>query len=103
MNRNRGLAQLVWRFGVLIIGWLMLAPASAFAAGDPTGVTLTIQGCRNDGTITLPNGDGKFICPATAYTTGNLGKGWNELDLVPHRVTADAGNSAPATQTYAFA
>lgn len=37
------------------------------------------------------------------YTTGNLGKGWNELDLVPYRLTADAGNSAPATQTYTIA
>ncbi|WP_344251862.1 prealbumin-like fold domain-containing protein, partial [Humibacillus xanthopallidus] len=76
------------------------APANAATAGD--GISYTLEGCKNDGTITLPNG-GKFICPDTAYTTGNLGKGWNELDLVPLRVTVQAGNSAPATQNFAFA
>lgn len=75
----------------------------ALLAIQPDGVSFTLEGCRNDGTIMLPNGSGQFICPDAAYTTGNLGKGWNELDLVPHRVTADAGNSAPASQTYTIA
>jgi len=48
---------------------------SAWAAGDPSQVNFTLAGCRNDGSITLPNGSGKFICPDAAYTTGNLGKG----------------------------
>jgi hypothetical protein len=65
-------------------------------------VNFTLEGCRNNGDITLPNGAGKFICADSAYTTGNLGKGWNELDLVPFRVTAEAGNSAPASQTYSL-
>jgi hypothetical protein len=76
---------------------------SAWAAGDPSQVNFTLAGCRNDGSITLPNGSGKFICPDAAYTTGNLGKGWNELDLVPFRLTTDAGNAAPASQTYTIA
>jgi hypothetical protein len=76
---------------------LTAAPARA-ATGDPSGVSFTLEGCRNDGTITLPNGSGKFICPTSAYTTGNLGKGWNELDLVPHRLTTSAGNSATGAQ-----
>ncbi len=71
-------------------------------AQSSTGVSYTLEGCRNDGSIVLPNGDGDFICPDADYTTGNLGKGWNELDLVPHRATLTAGNSAPATQTYMF-
>jgi uncharacterized repeat protein (TIGR01451 family) len=87
---------------MLVVGAVLAPGTPAFAAADPSGVSFTIEGCRNNGTITLPNGDGKFICPDAAYTTGNLGKGWNELDLVPFRVTADAGNSAPATQTYAM-
>jgi hypothetical protein len=88
-----------WR--LLLLAALALISNAAFATADPSSVSFTLEGCRNDGTITLPNGSGQFICPDSAYTTGNLGKGWNELDLVPHRLTAHAGNSAPATQTYA--
>jgi hypothetical protein len=82
---------------------ILLATAQDANATDPQQVNFTQEGCRNNGGITLPNGSGKFICPDSAYTTGNLGKGWNELDLVPLRVTVDAGTSAPATQTYTFA
>jgi hypothetical protein len=63
-------------------------------------ISFTLEGCRNDGTITLPNGSGDFICPDADYTTGNLGKGWNELDLVPHRLTTSAGNQAGVTTLY---
>ena len=77
------------------------ATANAASPGDGTGYTL--EGCRNNGGITLPNAGGQFICPDAAYTTGNLGKGWNELDLVPGRVTLSAGNSAPSSQTVTFA
>lgn len=69
---------------------------------DPDSVAFTLEGCRNDGTITLPIG-GVFVCPDGAYTSGNLGKGWAELDLVPYRLTAKAGNSAPADQTFTIA
>jgi hypothetical protein len=62
-------------------------------------VSFTLEGCRNDGSITLPI-NGKFVCPDAAYTTGNLGKGWNELDLVPHRLTTQLGNQGGATTTY---
>ncbi len=80
-----------------------LAPTAFTAAGAtaPDSVNLTLEGCRIDSSITLPIG-GKFVCPDSLYTTGNLGKGWNELDLVPYRLTADAGNAAPASQTYSL-
>jgi len=84
-------------------GVLMATATPAAAAADPDGVSFTLQGCRNNGDITLPDSGGKFVCPDSAYTTGNLGKGWNELDLVPFRITAQAGNSAPSDQTYAVA
>ena len=65
--------------------------SGASAAPASSGPGYTLEGCQQDGPhaghLTLPNGDGKFICPDNAYTTGNLSKGWNELDLVPHRVT----------------
>lgn len=77
-----------------------LIPAGAAASAQ---VSFTLEGCRNNGNVTLPNPDGDFICADGAYTSGNLGKGWNELDLVPYRLTAGAGTSAPATQTYSLA
>jgi len=87
----------------LALAAAMVPDASMAAAGDPSQVSFTLSGCKNDGTITLPNAAGKYICADSAYTTGNLGKGWNELDLVPYRVEAKAGNSAPASQTYTVA
>jgi hypothetical protein len=64
-------------------------------------VSFTLEGCRNDGNplIVLPI-NGQFICPDAAYTTGNLGKGWNELDLVPHRLTTSAGGQGGVTTAY---
>jgi hypothetical protein len=73
--------------------------ALAAAAADPVQINFTLEGCRNTGSIVLPDGSGNFICPDAAYTTGNLGKGWNELDLVPHRVTLKDNG---ANQTYSF-
>ena len=53
----------------------------------------TLEGCRLAAGETLPNADGDFICQDADYTTGNLGKLWNELDLVPYRTTIDGGGS----------
>lgn len=79
---------------------LAVAPAAATAATpDPDHVTFGLEGCRLVAGETLPNADGAFVCADSDYTHGNLGKNWNELDLVPHRLTANAG---PA-QTYAVA
>jgi plastocyanin len=77
-------------------------PSAAAATPDPSGVSTTLQGCRNGGPGVPYPSTGPFVCADSAYTTGNLGKGWNELDLVPFRLTVHAGNSAPATQTYAI-
>jgi uncharacterized repeat protein (TIGR01451 family) len=76
----------------------VLAPSTLIPAGAADATeSLSIQGCRNNGSISLPNADGDFICADSAYTPGNLGKGWNELDLVPFRVTATGGTSTPGT------
>jgi hypothetical protein len=85
--------------GVLCAFLATLGAPSALAA-DPNHVSFTLEGCRLQTTSTLPNGDGDFICADSEYTTGNLGKNWNELDLVPYRLTADNGNGA---QTYTIA
>ena len=43
-------------------------------------------------------GQTPFICANAEYTPGNLGKGWNELDLVPQRMTTErAANSDTAS------
>lgn len=81
---------------LLTLGLLGTTPVQA---ANPVGVQTTLEGCRKDAGFTFPDG-GPYICPDTDYTTGNLGKTWNELDLVPYRITLQAGNSAPASQTY---
>lgn len=80
-----------------------MAASQVTPTAEPDAVAFTLEGCRNDGTVTLPNGSGAFVCPDDAYTSGNLGKGWAELDLVPYRLTARAGNAAPTDQTYTIA
>ena len=104
-----------WRKGLLALIGSVAVVASALPAttqamaapnaqvtAEPSGVSFTLEGCRNDGTITLPIAD-KYVCPDGVYTSGNLGKGWAELDLVPYRLTARAGTSAPASQTFTIA
>jgi len=91
-----------WRL-LLLATSLALCGNVAFAAADPTSVQFTLEGCKFVNNTNTPLQDFSFVCSDNAYTTGNLGTGWNELDLVPHRTTVKAGNSAPATQTYAFA
>lgn len=87
----------VTTLGALLALWLLgTTPAQA---ADPDNVQKTLEGCRKVAGFTFPDG-GPYICPDTDYTTGNLGKTWNELDLVPYRITFEAGQAAPATQTY---
>lgn len=103
-RKRRGALSVLSALAMLVSSVAMVtlatAPANAEDSGD--GISYTLEGCRNNGDISLPNNDDKFLCPDAAYTTGNLGKGWNELDLVPVRVTVKAGNSAPDNQVFAF-
>ena len=76
-----------------------LLPQIAAAASDPNHVAFTLEGCR------LENGafiEASVTCEDAAYTSGNLGKEWNELDLVPYRLTTQLGSQADATTTYTF-
>ena len=76
-----------------------LRPQTTEAASDPVHVAFTLEGCR------LENGafiEATVTCEDAAYTSGNLGKEWNELDLVPHRLTTELGSQADATTTYTF-
>ncbi len=83
------------KFVAALFVCLLAAPAVA-AAVEPNQVSFTLEGCRPDAPVTFP-ANGPFICADADYTTGNLGKFWNEGDYVPYRVTADNNNGA---QTY---
>ncbi|MFL5799743.1 MAG: hypothetical protein ACJ77A_17665 [Actinomycetota bacterium] len=91
---------------------VVLVPTTALAAGDPSHVSDTLNGCKSDvlaaDYISNPfagatNPKTAFTCTDGSYVGGNLGKGWNELDLVPYRLTESAGTAAPNTQTYSTA
>ncbi|WP_417908497.1 hypothetical protein [Candidatus Electronema sp. PJ] len=99
---------------LLASGLTVAVPISMALAFDqpPNTIQFTLEGCRNGGntpitpTGTLPNADDNFVCQDptplggndTPYVTGNLGKGWNELDLVPHRLIVE--NSDDNSTTY---
>lgn len=81
-----------------------LLDAPALAAANPSGVSFTLEGCREPAIPSNYNPNATppdLVCADSEYTTGNLGKNWEELDLVPHRLTARAGNRAPAQYTVA--
>ena len=82
----------------------VLLMAGAALGEDSNQINFSFQGCRNDGSITLPNANppyaGQYICPDNAYTGGELGKGWNELDLIPYRLTTTATGRSQSPQTY---
>lgn len=75
-------------------------PCQSFAI-DPVHVNISLQGCKNTGQIPLYLSN--YICDDSVYTPGNLGKGWNELDLVPYRVSTTLGKQSTATTTYSIA
>ncbi len=69
---------------------------AALPAADPNQVSFTLEGCRPSSPFVFT---GNNVCPDGDYTSGNLGKFWNEGDLVPYRVTLKNNNG---DQHYAF-
>jgi hypothetical protein len=100
-GRRRALVSVAALVAALFPVLVITAAPAANAAGFTEGIHVTpdLTACNNDGTITFP-ANGPFICPDSAYVEGNLGKGWNELDLVPHRLTTKLGNQTDATTSY---
>ncbi|HVM05142.1 MAG TPA: hypothetical protein VM242_08220 [Acidimicrobiales bacterium] len=74
----------------------VLLDTAEVGAQDGDQITERLEGCRASATVYPVTGP--FVCPDSAYTTGNLGSGWNELDLVPHRLTLQrsANSSTPS-------
>jgi len=77
---------------------LAVAPIAVDAA-SPTGIDFSLAGCKGDESML----SAAQLCPDADYTAGDLGKDWNELDVVPMRLTATTSGSAPASQTYQVA
>ena len=79
---------------------LYFVPLGALPA-SATEPALGLEGCR--GSAAEYPANGPFVCPDDEYTPGNLQKLWNELDLVPFRVTstASASDDFPFTTTLA--
>src|SRR5437867_3944436 len=76
-RRSAAMAAVIAMLAVLPA--VFSGPASASSI-TPVHVNVRLEGCRASVDAYLPGG---FVCPDPAYTTGNLGSGWNELDLVP--------------------
>jgi hypothetical protein len=103
--RNRGKLVLtaltvMAAFAALLVGAVGRSSAtvpSNFVS--PVHVATTFEGCKNTGGVPYPSG-GPFVCADAAYTSGNLGKGWNELDLVPFYVNFSVGNQSDATTDF---
>jgi hypothetical protein len=85
-----------WLTGLAVIAMLLVGGVQAAVpttgALAASGTQYTLQGCRNDQT-TAPYKAGTFLCNDSLYTTGDLGKGWAELDLVPFRLTIQTGKT----------
>jgi hypothetical protein len=97
--RNRTMAEFVIVALLLTVASLFVVVPAAEATA-PNGVSFTLEGCRNPALSSYNPTIGDLVCNTADYTTGNLGKSWNELDLVPYRITTKAGNSAPSSQAY---
>ena len=81
IRRERGRGVPALGVLIMILGLLALAggpgavrDAGAQVAIQPDHVAFALEGCRNNGGITLPNGSGDFICPDAAYVSGYVGK-----------------------------
>lgn len=99
MNKGKSKVSVVAMMAVLASLLLPVLAAPSASAADASHVNSTLAGCKpTAGSYTTTP---QVICTNNGnYTTGNLGKSWNELDLVPYRMTLSATNAAPATQTY---
>ena len=95
VRRRIGTAR---RLTLALLACALVVPGAAAAqVADPEHVAFTLEGCRPSADVSFAAA-GPFVCPDANYTTGNLGKFWNEGDYVPFRITADNNNGA---QTYA--
>jgi hypothetical protein len=82
------------------VGVVPLAINTVAVSASASGVSFTIAGC--DGGASLVSTSAPYVCPDADYMRGNL-VGWQELDLLPVRITATTSANAPSTQTYTVA
>ncbi|TLM97469.1 hypothetical protein FDZ71_18495, partial [bacterium] len=97
MNTRAKTGFIIHAACALLISWA----GTALGAGDPVKIGFTLEGCNLDhGGVFY---ESTLMCSDDGYTTGNLGKEWSELDLVPHRMTLSSGNSSSPTFTFIVA
>ena len=108
---TRKLVSLLAIVGLLLsLLTVTAAPVGASQANPVDPVHLSIQwgGCRGSVADYIQiSGTTPFVCGDDGsdpwsgdYTTGNLGQGWNELDLIPERAELSLGDQATATTDY---
>ena len=94
--KGRWGARLRTRFSVLTLG-LGIAFGAVPVAVSPLivdaggGGAFDLLGCEGSESL-VPQG-GPYLCPDADYTNGNLGKNWNELDLVPMRLVVQGSGA----------
>lgn len=96
---RRGAFAAIMGLLVGLVPTMMSSPAGAAPAAH---LQTTFEGCKGS-VASFPAGadeEADFVCPDSEYTTGNLGPGWNELDLVPHRLSTTLGSQSDATPNY---
>lgn len=76
---------------------VVVLPTSASAA--TLDVVYTLEGCKDVAVFD----ENTVTCADSGYTTGNLGKDWSELDLVPFRVTLDNNGASSESGSFAVA
>jgi len=100
-------------FAAAVLGMGLLLGGQALAV-DPDGynpalapsnpIGFDIEGCNlnkaTEGTYDATAMPPILTCDNDAYTDGNLGKEWNELDLVPHRIESETFGLTTADETY---
>jgi len=101
MKKSLSILKTTWfRTTSFLLGAIFAAGlVTMFAAQAtyPVQIGFTLEGCRLETGATYDQAT--FTCTDEGYTTGNLGKQWNELDYVPHRVHLHNGGDA---QTFDF-
>jgi len=100
-KRNGTIRTSVFAVAAVIAAMLPVVLTATPASAATLNVTYTLEGCNLDhgGTINTVT----HICSDSAYTTGNLGKSWAELDKVPMRVTLKNGGGTSQAGTFTVA
>lgn len=87
--------------GSVSTGWAITDPPEYDQTMAPSNaIGFDIEGCNLKATDATYNPPISWLCDDSAYTDGNLGKNWNELDLVPYRFESNTAGLGTPSETY---